>query len=100
MLKILRLRSGGNWSEKVSLFRRSLLLMVFVLPVVAYSLYFNGLQRISPFYEYYDPEFAYLMNSLEVFKGEPYAYVDHPGTPLEVIGSVIYASTYPFLHRS
>jgi hypothetical protein len=49
------------------------------------------------FYQNYDPEIQYFMNSLLAFKGQTYFYVDHPGTPLEVIGSLILALTYPFI---
>ena len=48
------------------------------------------------FYQNYDPEIQYFMNSLMAFKGQTYYYVDHPGTPLEIIGSFILAFTYPF----
>src|SRR5512140_2964208 len=55
----------------------------------------NLLQSPSPFYRYYDPEIQYFMNSLLAFKGHTYYYLDHPGTPLEVIGTMILAITYP-----
>jgi hypothetical protein len=38
----------------------------------------------------------YLMNALMIFKGAGYYYLDHPGTPLEVIGTFIYVFLYPF----
>lgn len=69
------------------------------LLLVAFFVYATWLMPISPFYANYDPEFQYLMNSLEVFKGAPYAYVDHPGTPVEMVGTAIYALTYPILGR-
>lgn len=69
------------------------------LPLVAFFVYATWLNPISPYFANYDPEFQYLLNSLEVFKGSPYAYVDHPGTPLELIGSSILAATYPVLGR-
>ena len=73
-------------------------LAVFLAPIVLFWAFVHFYKPISPFFEAYDPEFAYLMNSLEVFKGHPYVYVDHPGTPVEVLGTVIYALIYPFLH--
>lgn len=49
-----------------------------------------------PFYSLkYDPEMPYFMNSLALFKGIPYSYIDHPGTPVEVLGSVLLAITRP-----
>lgn len=80
--------------------RPALVAVICSLPLVAFFVYATWLNPISPYYASYDPEFPYLMNSLEIFKGKPYAYVDHPGTPLEVIGSAIYAATYPVLRRS
>lgn len=47
-----------------------------------------------PFYSMkYDPEMPYFANSLAFFKGAPYAYIDHPGTPVEVLGSLLLAPT-------
>jgi hypothetical protein len=43
-----------------------------------------------------DPEMAYFVSSLAVFKGQPYVYVDHPGTPLAVLGTALLGLTYPF----
>lgn len=46
--------------------------------------------RPAPFYTIkYDPEMPYFMNSLAIFKSQPYGYIDHPGTPVEVIGTGI-----------
>lgn len=75
-----------------------LILAGFLSPILMFWVYVHLFKPTSPFFEAYDPEFAYLMNSLEVFKGHPYAYVDHPGTPLEILGTLFYASIYPFLH--
>jgi hypothetical protein len=50
--------------------------------------------RINPFW---DPELVYLMNSLLVFQGRSYTFIDHPGTPLEMIGSALLALTWPFV---
>jgi hypothetical protein len=47
-----------------------------------------------PFYDLrFDPEMPYFANSLALFKGVPYSYIDHPGTPVEVLGSVLLAMT-------
>jgi len=45
----------------------------------------------------YDPEFPYFMNSLAVFKGKPYIYIEHPGIPVELLGTGLLALTYPFI---
>jgi hypothetical protein len=75
-------------------------LLTCTLPVILYFVYATWLDPVSPYFANYDPEFPYLMNSLQVFKGRPYTYVDHPGTPLELVGSAIYAVTYPILGAS
>ena len=44
-----------------------------------------------------DPAAVYFLDSLSVFAGRSYTYVDHPGTPIQLIGSFFLALTYPFL---
>jgi hypothetical protein len=50
----------------------------------------------QPYYRDYDPEMAYFMNSLAPFKGAPYFYTDHPGTPVEIVGTILLGTTYVF----
>jgi hypothetical protein len=45
---------------------------------------------------YYDPALQYLLSSLEPFVGRAYHYIDHPGTPVEVLGTAVLGATYPF----
>ncbi len=47
------------------------------------------LKAHGPAYRDYDPEMAYFLNSLAPFKGAGYFYTDHPGTPVEMIGTVL-----------
>ena len=54
------------------------------------------LEGPQPSYRDYDPEMAYFMNSLAPFKGAPYFYTDHPGTPVEMIGTMLLGITYVF----
>jgi hypothetical protein len=42
-----------------------------------------------------DPEMAYFVDALSVFQGRGYAFVDHPGTPLSVVGSLLAALAHP-----
>jgi hypothetical protein len=51
----------------------------------------------SPYHFYHDPEMAYMIDSLGLFKGELYDFCQHPGTPVALIGSFLFALTYPFL---
>jgi hypothetical protein len=54
------------------------------------------LKGLQPHYRDYEPEMAYFMSSLAPFKGAPYFYTDHPGTPVEVIGTMLLGITYVF----
>ena len=58
---------------------------------------YSHLMMPFPYYQNYDPEIQYFMNSLLVFKRLTYFFVDHPGTPVEIIGSIILAMTRPFI---
>ncbi len=53
-----------------------------------------------PYYRDYDPEMAYFINSLAPFKGAPYFYTDHPGTPVEIAGTILLGTTYVFFANS
>ena len=36
------------------------------------------------------------MNSLAIFKNGRYGYIDHPGTPVQVVGTILLGGMYPF----
>ncbi len=76
--------------------RPMVILIVFALPLLYFWFYCIW---VNPSENHYtiDTEFEYFLNSLAVFKGGSYTYVDHPGTPLEEIGTIILGATYPFL---
>ena len=46
-----------------------------------------------------DPEMAYFVDALSVFKGAGYTFVEHPGTPLSVLGTLAAAAAHPLLLR-
>ncbi len=71
--------------------------LILLLPILGYWLFCNFLKPISPYYQDYDPEFQYFLTSLAGIRGGSYTYIDHPGTPLEIIGSMILLATRPFL---
>ena len=54
------------------------------------------LKGSQPHYRDYDPEMAYFMSSLAPFKGAPYFYTDHPGTPVEILGTMLLGTAYVF----
>ncbi len=71
-----------------------------VLAPLSYWIFTTFIQPISPFYKDYEAEITYFMNSLVIFKGESYYYLDHPGTPVEIIGSVVLGFFYIFSGQS
>src|SRR5271157_3901179 len=77
--------------------RVDFILSVIIILVLFAPWVYSNLIVHPLFYQNYDPEIQYFMNSLMAFKGQSYYYVDHPGTPLEIIGSFILALTYPFI---
>ena len=68
---------------------RTLLAIGAAAGVLLYWVYVNVMSPLPSYTPRYDPEMPYMMNSLAVFKSQAYTYVDHPGTPLEVIGSFV-----------
>lgn len=36
-----------------------------------------------------DPDYAYLFNSLSLIQGTPIAHLDHPGTPVQILGQFV-----------
>ena len=63
------------------------------VPFVGYSVYWT----LHPSYWFNgDPAAFYFLDSLSVFVGKTYTYVDHPGTPIHIIGSLMLALIRPF----
>ena len=77
--------------------RRELIGALFVpIPILGYWIYWT----LHPSYWFNaDPAALYLVDSLSAFIGKTYVYVDHPGTPVQVIGSLLLALAYPFFHN-
>lgn len=66
---------------------------IVALPMLVYWIYWT----LNPSYWYNgDPAAFYMVDSLSVFDGGTYTYVDHPGTPMQVLGTIFLALTYPF----
>ena len=67
--------------------------IVVSIPISIYWVYWT----LHPSYWFNaDPAALYFIDSLSVFIGKSYVYVDHPGTPVQVIGSFLLAMAYPF----
>ena len=64
------------------------------IPLIIYWVYW---QLNTSYWFNADPAAVYFLDSLSIFAGKSYAYVDHPGTPVQLIGTFLLALTYPFL---
>src|SRR5262245_14094318 len=66
---------------------------IVILPLLVYWIFWT----LNPSYWFNgDPAAFYMIDSLSVFDGGLYTYVDHPGTPMQVAGTAMLAATYPF----
>ena len=68
--------------------------LLIVFPLIIYWVFW---QLNTSYWFNADPAAVYFLDSLSIFAGKSYAYVDHPGTPIQLIGSFLLALTYPFL---
>jgi hypothetical protein len=75
---------------------RLFLLGLLILIPIGYWLYISVIAP-GPWFMRQDPEIVYMMSSLSIFKGQTYVFVDHPGTPIEILGTLLLALTYPFV---
>ena len=79
-----------------------------ILILIVYWVYTQFINPL-PIFSNYDPEFTYMMNSLTPFKDfELYVRMDHPGTFLQIAGSLIalllspvsvIKDAYPFVYH-
>jgi hypothetical protein len=89
-----------SWREKVLHFKFKRMTWAEIIgyilvtsPILIYWFYWT----FNPSYWFNgDPAAYYLVDSLSVFTGGSYLYVDHPGTPVQIVGTLLLALTYPF----
>jgi hypothetical protein len=81
---------------KSSLKLRFLLTALFTIGIGVWWLFSQVLLPL-PVHVGADPQIAYMLSSLSPFKGEAYTFIDHPGTPVEILGTLILALTFPFM---
>lgn len=73
--------------------RENRLALLPTIPLIFYWLYW----ALHPGYWFStDPAAWYFLDSLAPFAGKAYTYVDHPGTPVHLIGSFLLGLTLPF----
>jgi len=74
--------------------------MIIPLMTLIYSILLRNAE--GPFYlnTLYDPTYVYLISSLNLSQLQAPAFVDHPGTPIHVIGAVIVKGLYELTGNS
>ena len=73
-----------------------IMVFIFGISMTGWWLYAHFFEN-QPFYIQADPEMNFFMDSLNIFIGNPYAFYFHPGTPVQIIGTILVAMTYPFI---
>ena len=81
--------------KKIPTYLRISSSFIIIAPIIAWWVEYTLVTPV-PFYYRYGEIVTYFIDSLAVFNGSTYSYIDHPGTPVSVIGSVLLALTYPF----
>lgn len=66
-------------------------LSLFLIPLLFVFLAFFLSQSRGPHWlgSVTDPDYAYLFNSLSLIQGTPIAHLDHPGTPVQILGQFV-----------
>jgi hypothetical protein len=88
-MKLISARSASRAHRLATLF--------IILTLASFWIYIHWNEPASYYSLKYDPEYPYFINSLSVFKGRPYSYMDHPGTPVELLGTIFLFLMYPLI---
>lgn len=72
------------------------LLALCIVPVLLFSLSYLFAVLRGPYYlgRNLDPEYAYLLNSLDILHLVAPGHTDHPGTPLQLLGALVILAHY------
>lgn len=74
------------------------IILILILPLVLFFLSRFYFDAYTPYYlnGHFDPNYVYLLNSLNLAQLDGYGvgHVDHPGTPLQVIGAFVVKCHY------
>lgn len=81
----------------MSLFNRLKNLFPYFLVVAPIATHWGFWNLYKTYWSNTDPSTWYFLDSLAVFAGKTYTFVDHPGTPVQIIGSLLIALTMPFV---
>jgi hypothetical protein len=73
-----------------------------ILPCIFLVLHGAFLRAAGPYYATakFDPDYAYLCNSLNIAIGLPPSHVDHPGTTLQLLGAAVITAARPFAGKA
>jgi len=77
-------------------------LIVLIIPVSLIIISNLFTEARTPYYLLgnYDPSYVYLLNSLNIAQFTSPGYIEHPGTPLHVIGAVVMKIYFTFAGKS
>jgi hypothetical protein len=67
--------------------------LIVITPALGYWVHWYFYKN---YWSYADPTAWYFLDSLSIFSGGSYKFLDHPGTPVQIIGSFLLALTLPF----
>lgn len=76
------------------IFRENAAYLIVLAPIFACWIFWN---IYKTYWTNTDPSAWYFIDSLSVFAGGSYKFVDHPGTPVQIIGTLLLGLTFPFL---
>lgn len=73
------------------LFNASNKLIFLLIPILFLltGIYFQGALGFHFLGSHIDPDYAYLFNSLAITQSLPIGHTDHPGTPMQILGSIV-----------
>ncbi len=66
--------------------------VLIITPILIHWVFWN---LYTTYWVNTDPSTWYFLDSLSVFTGKSYTFIDHPGTPVQIIGSMFLALTIP-----
>jgi hypothetical protein len=77
-------------------------LPLLILPLLLLLTWRFALSAKAPYYHrsHSDPEYAYLLNSLNILNGNPPGHYDHPGTTVQLIGAGVVSLQHAFVRPS
>lgn len=73
------LRGASLWKEAALL----------AMPGVTLAMLLAARAAKGPFFRMSDPDYAYLLNALNLVNGHAPAHIDHPGTPAQLFGALV-----------